>query len=196
MAGHRTFLVDGSSSRCRIPQTPRVLWPTSRAATRGCGFPVAHLLAFISCRDRVPHGDRSGSAHARYGRVTAMHPTLQPGDVLVGIARFCSFAHLALLRQQQLHALFRIHQKQIGRFTPGSSPHHAQPQAVQKGPATLPWLRQRRDRSARRVGEARAPTRTPTRVDDARAGLPRSCGALRPRTALPRRPGGFSDAHR
>jgi hypothetical protein len=35
---------------------------------------------------------------------------------------FCSYAHLALLVQAGVHAVFRIHQKHIVDFTPGR-PH-------------------------------------------------------------------------
>jgi len=52
------------------------------------------------------------------------------------------FAHLACLRQQDLHAVFRLHQKQIVDFTP-SRPYTApKTQAVQKGLPCSHWLRQ------------------------------------------------------
>ena len=38
---------------------------------------------------------------------------------MLGDRGFCSYAHLALLTQRGLHAVFRIHQKQIVDFTPG-----------------------------------------------------------------------------
>jgi len=47
-----------------------------------------------------------------------LHAKLQPGDVIVGDRGFCSYAHLALCLQANLHAVFRIHQKQIVDFHP------------------------------------------------------------------------------
>jgi hypothetical protein len=75
-------------------------------------------------------------------QVASLHPTLQPGDVLVGDRAFCSFAHLAFLRHQSLHALFRVHQKQMVDFTPSRSHTASTPQAAQKGRPRSRWLRQ------------------------------------------------------
>jgi hypothetical protein len=74
--------------------------------------------------------------------VATLHPSLRPGDVLVGDRAFCSFAHLALLRQQGLHAVFRVHQRQLVDFTP-SRPHTTpKPSAAQKGLPRSRWRRQ------------------------------------------------------
>ena len=118
--GHRTFLVDGSG--CSMPDTPTLQdtfgQPTGQRP--GCGFPVARLL---------------GLFHAGTGlllklvvapllthdlaRVQAVHPTLQPGDVLVADRGLCSYAHLALLVQADLHAVLRVGARQLVDFTPG-----------------------------------------------------------------------------
>jgi Transposase DDE domain len=52
-------------------------------------------------------------------RVQAVHPTLQPGDVLVADRGLCSYAHLALLVQAGVHAVLRVGARQIVDFTPG-----------------------------------------------------------------------------
>jgi hypothetical protein len=75
-------------------------------------------------------------------QVATLHATLRLGDVLVGDRAFCSFAHLALLGHQGLHAVFRVHQKQLVDCTP-SRPHTPpKPQATQKGLPRSRWLRQ------------------------------------------------------
>src|SRR5262249_52740057 len=69
-----------------------------------------------------------------------LHPQLRAGDVLVGDRGFCSFAHLALLVRRGVHAVFRIHQRQIVDFTPGRP--HADPRR-KNAPKGLPrsrWL--------------------------------------------------------
>src|SRR5262245_45041552 len=48
-----------------------------------------------------------------------MHPTLQPGDVLVADRGLCSYAPLALLVQAGVHAVLRVGARQIVDFTPG-----------------------------------------------------------------------------
>jgi len=75
-------------------------------------------------------------------QVAALHATLHPGDVLVGDRACCAFAHLALLRHQALHAVFRMPQKQMVDCTP-SRPHTTpKPQAAQKGLPRSRWRRQ------------------------------------------------------
>ena len=54
---------------------------------------------------------------------------------------FCSFAHLALLMAKGVHAVFRLHQKQIVDFTPGRA--HARP-GQKRAPKGMPrsrWIR-------------------------------------------------------
>jgi hypothetical protein len=50
--------------------------------------------------------------------VQAVHPSLQPGDVLVADRGLCSYAHLALLAQAGFHAVLRVGARQIVDFTP------------------------------------------------------------------------------
>jgi hypothetical protein len=52
-------------------------------------------------------------------QVQAVHPILQPGDVLVADRGLCSYAHLALLVQAGVHAVLRVGARQIVDFTPG-----------------------------------------------------------------------------
>jgi Transposase DDE domain len=118
--GHRTFLVDGSG--CSMPDTPALQQAFGQPTEQrpGCGFPVARLL---------------GLFHAGTGlllklvvapllthdlaRVQAVHPSLQPGDVLVADRGLCSYAHLALLAQAGVHAVLRVGARQLVDFTPG-----------------------------------------------------------------------------
>jgi DDE family transposase len=75
--------------------------------------------------------------------VVGLHPELRPGAVLVADRGFCSYAHLALLVQAGVHAVFRIHQKQIVDFTPGRP--HGEPRTRGKGHTGQPrsgWLQQ------------------------------------------------------
>ena len=75
-------------------------------------------------------------------QVMALHPELHPTDVLVGDRGFCSYVHIALLVQGGVHAVFRVHQKQIVDFTP-SRPHVSPAQGRRKGSQGKPrsrWL--------------------------------------------------------
>ena len=139
--GHRTFLVDGSSFS--MPDTPELQEHFGQPSGQrpGCGFPVAHLLALFHAGTGFLLEVLAAPWHTHdMAQVATLHMALRPGDVLVGDRAFCSFAHLALLRQQGLHAVFRVHQKQIVDFTP-SRPHTtSKPQAAQKGLPRSRWL--------------------------------------------------------
>jgi hypothetical protein len=140
--GHRTFLVDGSSFS--MPDTPELQdhfgQPGNQAA--GCGFPVAKILALFHAGTGMLLDIVAAPLRTHdMGQVDGVHPTLRPGDVLVGDRGFCSFPHLALLLGRGVQAVFRVHQKQIIDFTPGR-PHVGPRDKVR--PAGRPrsrWLR-------------------------------------------------------
>ena len=86
----------------------------------GCGVPVAHLLGLFHAGTGVlltrvvapllPHD---------LSQVQQVHPTVEPGDVLVADRGLCSSAHLALLVQAGVHAVLRVGARQIVDCTPG-----------------------------------------------------------------------------
>jgi hypothetical protein len=139
--GHRTFLVDGSSFS--MPDTPELRrhfgQPGGQAA--GCGFPVARILALFHAGTGLLMDVLATPLRSHeMGRVQALHPALGPGDVLVGDRGFCSFPHLALLLGRGVHAVFRVHHRQIVDFTPGR-PHAGPRGAGTAGRPRSRWLR-------------------------------------------------------
>ncbi len=140
--GHRTFLVDGSSSS--MPDTPelQVHFGQPGNQAKGCGFPVAHLLFLFHAGTGLLLEVLAAPmrSHDMSG-IAAILPLLMAGDVLVADRGFCSFAHLALLMAQGAHGVFRLHQKQIVDFTPGRA--HARPgkRAPKKGMPRSRWIR-------------------------------------------------------
>jgi Transposase DDE domain len=118
--GHRTFLVDGSG--CSMPDTPALqdAFGQSTEQRPGCGFPVAHLLGLFHAGTGVLLKLVVAPLLTHdLAQVRAVHPTLQPGDVLVADRGLCSYAHLALLVQAGVHAVLRVGARQIVDFTPG-----------------------------------------------------------------------------
>jgi hypothetical protein len=121
--GHRTFLIDGSSFS--MPDTPALQQHFGQPGGQapGCGFPVAKILALFHAGTGLLLDVIAAPLRTHdMSQVDGVHPTLGPGDVLVGDRGFCSFPHLALLLGRGVQAVFRIHQKQIVDFTPGR-PH-------------------------------------------------------------------------
>jgi hypothetical protein len=118
--GHRVWLVDGSSFS--MPDEPELQrhFGQPGGQRKGCGFPVAKWLALFDLSTGMLL--RSAPAPLRTHEMSqsaAISQGLEPGDVVLGDRGFCSYAHLALLSRRDLHAVFRIHQKQLVDFTPG-----------------------------------------------------------------------------
>src|SRR3954469_12050735 len=140
--GHRTFLVDGSAfSMPDVPELQRHFGqPGGQAA--GCGFPVAKILALFHAGTGLLLDVIAAPLRTHdMGQVDGVHPTLKPGDVLVGDRGFCSFPHLALLLSRGVHAVFRVHQKQIVDFTPGRPHAGLRGQRTRAGGPHSRWLR-------------------------------------------------------
>jgi hypothetical protein len=142
--GHRPFWVDGSSFS--MPDTPALQEHFGQPGKQlpGCGFPVAHLLALFHAGTGLVLQILAAPLRTHdLSEVVALHPDLRPGDVLVADRGFCSYAHLALLVQAGVHAVFRMHQKHIVDFTPGRP--HVEPRTRGKGHKGQPrsgWLQQ------------------------------------------------------
>ena len=160
--GHRTFLVDGSSFS--MPDTPalQACFGQPGNQKKGCGFPVAHLLALFHAGTglllEVAAAPLRTSDFAGLADVLGL---LTAGDVLVADRGFCSFAGLALALSRGIHAVFRVHQKQIVDFTPGRA--HARPgqKRVPKGMPRSRWIRAHglRDQSVEYFRPAERPDR-------------------------------------
>jgi hypothetical protein len=140
--GHRTFLVDGSSFS--MPDTPelRAHFGTSGRAKPGCSFPVARILALFHAGTGALLEVLAAPlrAHEMAG-VGGVHAHLQGGDVLVGDRGFCSYLHLALLAARGVHAVIRMHHRQIVDFTPGRPHVGRDAKQGAKGRPRSRWLR-------------------------------------------------------
>ncbi len=109
---HRVWIVDGPSFSMSDVEELQHQFGQPGEQRPGCGYPVAKFLALVD----VATGMISRVLTARLrshesSRVAQIHDALQVGDVLMGDCGFCSFAHLALLVQRRVHAVFRIHQQ-------------------------------------------------------------------------------------
>lgn len=138
--GHRLWLADGSS--CSMPDTPELQNAFGQPGQQapGCGFPVAHLLTLFHAGTGLLL--RTIAAPLRthdMAQASQLHTELSPGDVLIADRGFCSYAHLALLLQASLHAVLRLHQKQLVDFRIGRM--HSPPFGMFKNIKGLPKTR-------------------------------------------------------
>ena len=125
----------------RYPRPAKAFWPARQTAPR-VWFPRPHLLALFHAGTGLVLQILAAPLRTHdLSEVVKLHPELRSGDVLVADRGFCSYAHLALLVQAGVHAVFRMHQKQIVDFTPGRS--HVEPARRGKGHKGQPrsgWL--------------------------------------------------------
>jgi hypothetical protein len=140
--GHRTFPVDGSSFS--MPDTPELQahfgQPGNQA--KGCGFPVAHLLALFHAGTGLLLEVLAAPMRTHdIAGVKALIGLMAEGDILVADRGFCSFAHLAMLAARGIHAVLRVHQKQIVDFTPGRSHAHPEQKTIPRGTPRTRWIR-------------------------------------------------------
>jgi hypothetical protein len=118
--GHRLWHIDGSG--CSMPDTPELQAAFGQPGGQapGCGFPVAHLMtlfhATTGCLLRVATAALRTHDMAQAQRV---HDAFRSGDIVVADRGFCSYAHLAMLKNLGVFAVFRMHQKTIVNFRKG-----------------------------------------------------------------------------
>jgi hypothetical protein len=137
--GHRVFLIDGSSFSMPDIAALQAYFGQPGNQAKGCGFPVAHILALFHAGTGLLLEVAAAPlrSHDMAG-VGGILPLLKRNDVLVADRGFCSFAHLAMLMCKGVHAVFRLHQKQIVDFTPGRA--HARP-GQKRAPKGMPRSR-------------------------------------------------------
>ena len=140
--GHRVYWVDGTG--VSMPDTPALQDGFGQPARvrPGCGFPVMHVLWMFDAATgliidlAVGRWDRHDIAD-----VAALHPKLAAGDVIVGDRGLCSYAHLALVLQKNLHAVLRLHQKVITDFHPGRRCRSQSPKSQRAGKPTSRYVK-------------------------------------------------------
>ena len=138
--GHRVWLMDGSG--CSMPDTPELqrAFGQPGAQAPGCGFPVAHLLTLFHASTGFLLRITAAPLRTHdLAQAAALHAELRPDDVLLADRGFCSYAHLALLAQAGIHAVFRLHQQTIVNFRKGRPYRPMKPRRRSgKHPSTAP----------------------------------------------------------
>jgi hypothetical protein len=115
--GHRTLSLDGTGVSMPDTEELRNHFGVPGQQAPGCGFPIAHLLAMFDATTGLIVKAWAGPLRTHDLKDAAkLHPALQADDVLVGDTAFASYAHLALLSRQNMHGVFRMHQRQLVSF--------------------------------------------------------------------------------
>lgn len=108
--GHRVWMADGSG--CSMPDTPELqnYFGQPPGQRKGCGFPVAHLLALMNCSTGMLHKLLVSPLHVHdITRTWELSADLKENDIILYDRGFCSSCLILWLSQQGLHSVMRMH---------------------------------------------------------------------------------------
>ena len=113
-------VIDGTG--ISLPDTPenQRAYPQSREQKRGCGFPFLKVVGVFSLATGTLLAYAKGNKHQH--ELNLLHGLLdqfKPGDLALADRGFCCYTLLALLWQQQVHCLFRLHHARKGDLRKG-----------------------------------------------------------------------------
>jgi len=118
--GRRVWVVDGSS--VSMPDTPELqaAFPQPAGQKRGCGFPVAQIVALfcwttgavidLAIDSIIPH---------ELPLFRRLWDHFAPGDVVLADRAYGSYVDLARLRERGVYGVFRLHQRRQPDFRKG-----------------------------------------------------------------------------
>ena len=138
--GHRVWHGDGTGFS--MPDTPALQKRFGQPPGQkpGCGFPVATTLVLCDAAGLIVRALAAPLRTHEASQLTALHASMEAGDVLVYDRAGCSYTHLALLISQGLHGILRMHQRQKVSFRAGRKRAAELPKAKRKGAPTSQWL--------------------------------------------------------
>jgi hypothetical protein len=123
IAGRRVYVIDGTTVSMPDTAANQKVFPQSRSQKTGVGFPIARVLGLFSLASGAvldmavgPFKGKDASEVALFHRV---RPQLMPNSVVLGDRYFCSYWTLALLINQDIHSVFRLHQLRKVDFRTG-----------------------------------------------------------------------------
>jgi len=148
--GHRTLLTDGTATIAPDTKALRKVFPQQATQAKGCAYPAPRVLGlFDAITGLVVQFMAFSLLVNEHSRIWQLHPLLAAGDLLVGDCGFCSFAHVALLWERKVLALFRKPKSQIVSFRA-----HRKAFEQRRGPRTRARQKGRpRSKFVRRLGK-------------------------------------------
>lgn len=139
--GHRTLLLDGSSSIAPDTAAGRRAFGQPAGQKKGCGFPVPKILGMIDAFTGVMLEMLIFPLYTHEAAKTwKLNSRMKPGDLVLADRGFCSFWNLALLRGAGVLAVLRMHQKKIVSFRCHRSHRRGREGSRQRMP-TSRWIK-------------------------------------------------------
>lgn len=138
---HRMWHADGTSFS--MPDEPGLQKQFGQPGGQapGCGFPVATLLVLCNAAGFIVKTVAAPLRVHDASQIHKLHDQMVPDDVLVYDRAGCSFAHLALISLRKLHAIIRMHQKQLVSFRPGRKDAGQYKKGARAGKPKSQWIK-------------------------------------------------------
>lgn len=121
--GRTVKVADGTTAS--MPDTPanQQAYPQPRSQKPGVGFPLLRMVVLFSlavgCVLEAAFAPYRGKATGEMSLFRTLHDGLQAGDILLGDRIFCSFCDIALLQQQGVDVVTRLHYGRHADFRRG-----------------------------------------------------------------------------
>ena len=104
-------IVDGTSTSLPDTEVNQRAYPQPGGQKPGCGFPLLKLVGVFSWSTGVILDYVKGNKHQHeLGLLRKLLPLFKPGDLVLADRGFSSYTLMALLLQQGVPSLFRLHQ--------------------------------------------------------------------------------------
>jgi hypothetical protein len=121
--GHRVLAVDGSTLTMADSPENQAEYPQLASQKRGCGFPIARIVAVFSLAVgtvlEAALGKYEGKQTGENSLFRTLHDRLRDGDVVLADRYFSGWFDLALLRQRGVQSVVRKHQLRATDFRTG-----------------------------------------------------------------------------
>jgi len=111
--GRDVKLADGSTAS--LPDTPanQAAYPQANTQKAGVGFPIVRFVVLFSLAVgsvlNAAYGPYQGKRTGETALLRQLHGDLDEGDVVLGDRYFCSYFEIALLQEQHVDAVLRLH---------------------------------------------------------------------------------------
>jgi hypothetical protein len=112
--GRDVKIADGST--LSMPDTPanQAVYPQASTQKPGLGFPIMRFVVLFSLAVgtvlAAAYGPYQGKETGETALFRTLHPHLNEGDILLADRYFCSYFEIALLQQQGVDVVCRLHQ--------------------------------------------------------------------------------------
>ena len=121
--GRHVYLVDGTT--VSMPDTPenQEAYPQNPQQKEGLGFPIARVVAILSLASGMlidmAMGPYAGKETGESALLRSLLEHFNPGDVLLADRYYCSYFMIALLQEQGIDLVARLHQRRPVDFRCG-----------------------------------------------------------------------------